>query len=72
MPKIIPLKFREVVKKLKLLWFDGPLYGGRHPIMKKWWERIPVPKHGSKTVSQWVIGCIIEQIWISVEDRNKL
>jgi predicted RNA binding protein YcfA (HicA-like mRNA interferase family) len=72
MPKIVPLKFGEVVAKLKKLWYDWPLYGGKHPIMKKNWERIPVPKHGWKDVSQGVIACIVQQLWIDVKTRNWL
>jgi len=70
MPKIIPLKFREVVSKLKKFGFECPFYGWKHPIMKNDKKRIPVPNHGWKDVSSWVIACIIDHVWVSVEERN--
>jgi predicted RNA binding protein YcfA (HicA-like mRNA interferase family) len=72
MPKILPLNFREVVSKLSKLWYEWPFYWGKHPIMKKNGNRIPVPKHGGKNVSQGVISCIIDQVWVSILERNNL
>lgn len=68
----MPLTFREVVRKLSKLWYEWPFYGGRHPMMKKNGNRIPVPKHWWKTVSQGVISCIIDQIWLSILEWNNL
>ena len=35
MAKISPCSRRELIKKLKLLGFDGPFGGGKHSYMKK-------------------------------------
>ena len=72
MPKIIPLKPQEVVKKMKKYWYTWPYFWWRHPLMKKWNQTIPVPFHGGKDVSSWVIAKIIEWMWISIDERNKL
>jgi len=72
MPKIIPLKFQEVCKKLKKLWYEWPIPGWRHMHMYKWFKVVPVPKHWWKDISQWVIKSIINQIWLSVEEWDKL
>ena len=72
MPKIIPLKASEVIKKMKKCWYQGPYTWGRHLVMKKENQSIPVPFHWGKDVSAGVIASIIEWIWISVDERNKL
>jgi len=35
MPKLTPVSHKELVRKLKLLGFEGPYYGGKHPYMIK-------------------------------------
>ncbi len=33
MPRLIPVSWRELVRRLRLLGFDGPFEGGKHPYM---------------------------------------
>jgi len=72
MPKVIPINARELVVKLKKLWFKWPYPGWRHMFMIKDWYRVPFPNHWWRDISRWVVNCIIEYIWISVDERNKL
>lgn len=72
MPKIIPLKYREVCKKLKKLWYEWPKAGWNHMYMYKGTQVLPIPNHGWKDVSRWVLKVVITSVNISVEERNKL
>jgi predicted RNA binding protein YcfA (HicA-like mRNA interferase family) len=67
MPKLKPLKAREVIKKLKKLGFSGPYPGGKHVRMVHH-ERgiiIPIPMHKGKDVSVGLIREIINEVGIS-------
>ncbi|MCX6825053.1 MAG: type II toxin-antitoxin system HicA family toxin [candidate division SR1 bacterium] len=68
MPKIVPLKFKEVCDKLKRFGYQGPLAGGKHMHMYKGTQVVPVPKHGGKDVSKGVIESIIHQIGVSKDE----
>ena len=35
MPKLTPVPWRELVKRLRELGFEGPYAGGRHPQMRR-------------------------------------
>ena len=72
MPKVTPLNFREVSKKLKAVWYKWPIPWWKHMHMYNGTQVIPVPSHWWKDVSQGVILSIINQIWISVIERNNL
>ena len=70
MPKLKPLKSKEVIKKLSKLGFVGPIAGGKHVRMVNLQTKkiIPIPIHKGKDVSVGLIKEIINEIGI---DRNK-
>lgn len=68
MPKIIPLKFKDVCDKLRKIGYIWPIAGWKHMHMYKWTKVVPVPKHWWKDVSRWVIESIIDQTWVSREE----
>jgi len=74
MPKLKPLKAKEVVKKLKKLGFTGPFPGGKHIRMvhRENGLIIPIPMHKGKDVSVGLIRAIINEIGISREEWLKL
>jgi predicted RNA binding protein YcfA (HicA-like mRNA interferase family) len=57
MPKLTPLKPREVMAKLRALGYEGPFAGGRHSRMihLETGKIIPVPMHAGKDVSGGLI-----------------
>ncbi len=73
MPKLTPLKSREVVRKLRKLGFEGPFPGGRHARMADLETRqiVPIPIH-SKEVSVGLIREIIRQAGITREQWLEL
>lgn len=74
MPRLTPLKAREVIEKLRALGFNGPFAGGRHSRMvhPETGKIIPIPMHGSKDVSVGLIRAIIREVGITPDDWLKL
>ena len=74
MPKLTPLKSREVIEKLRALGYEGPFAGGRHSRMvhSKSGKIIPIPIHGSKDVSVGLIRAIIREVGITPEEWLEL
>jgi predicted RNA binding protein YcfA (HicA-like mRNA interferase family) len=74
MPKLKPLKAKEVIKKLKRLGFAGPFPGGKHVRMvhREKGLIIPIPMHKGKDVSVGLIRAIINEAGISREEWLKL
>jgi predicted RNA binding protein YcfA (HicA-like mRNA interferase family) len=74
MPKLTPLKANEVMRKLRALGYDGPIYGGRHAhrvhhVRKK---IIPIPTHGNKDIGVGLLRKIIREANVSVEKWQNL
>ena len=75
MPKLSPLKYEEVIKKLKKLGFRLYRQGkGSHEL----WVRdsdgkvIPVPKHKGKDLRKGTLRAIIKEIGSSVDEFMNL
>lgn len=73
MPKLTPLKSRDLIAKLRKLGFEGPYPGGRHSRMVKreTGQIIPIPIH-SKEVSLGLVREIVRQVGLKVEEWNAL
>ena len=69
MPKLTPLKSREVIEKLRKLGFEGPFPGGRHSRMVnlKTGQIVPIPIH-SKEIGVGLIREIIRQVGVSRDE----
>ena len=70
MPKLSPLKSRQVIRKLRKLGFVGPVSGGRHSRMvhPETGQIIPIPIHKGKDVSIGLIRAIIREVGISPDE----
>jgi predicted RNA binding protein YcfA (HicA-like mRNA interferase family) len=70
MPRLVPLKPQEVVRKLKNLGFEGPFPGGRHRRMvdPKTGRVVPIPFHKGQDVSVGLICEIITELGITRDD----
>lgn len=70
MPKLTPVGSREVIRKLRVLGFDGPYGGGRHVFMRHPITRlkIPVPNHQGQDIPIGTLRAIIRQIGLTVEE----
>ena len=65
MPKLIPLKPDELIRKLKKLWYDWPEAWGRHSHMIKWPKIIPIPLPWGKEIWIGLISMIIKEVEIT-------
>jgi len=45
MPKLAPVKWKELVRRLRVLGFEGPFAGGKHPYMVKDNLVLRIPNH---------------------------
>lgn len=74
MPKITPLKSRQVIEKLRTLGYEGPFAGGRHSHMvhRETRKIIPIPIHGGKDISVGLIRIIIRELGITPEEWLEL
>ena len=70
MPRLRPLKPREVIEKLRVLGYEGPFGGGRHSRMvhTQSGKIIPIPMHGGKDVSVGLIRAIIREVGITSDE----
>ncbi|MGH7494640.1 MAG: type II toxin-antitoxin system HicA family toxin [bacterium] len=74
MPKLVPLPAREVIRKLRVLNYDGPIPGGRHAHMvhHAYKKIIPIPVHGNKDIGIGLLRKIIRDTGLTVEEWNEL
>jgi predicted RNA binding protein YcfA (HicA-like mRNA interferase family) len=75
MPKLGPIKHKQLIKCLRQLGFDGPFGQGRpHSIMLKGTRTLTVPnKHGSGIINDvGLLKRILNQAGIDVETWEKL
>ena len=73
LPKLSPLKSRDLINKLRALGFEGPFAGGRHSRMVHFetGQVIPIPIH-SKEVSVGLIREIIREVGVTLEQWLEL
>ena len=74
MPRLTPLKSREVIEKLRALGHEGPIAGGRlsRMVHTQFGKIIPIPMHGRKDVSVGLTRVIFPELDISAEERLEL
>ena len=66
--KLVPLSWPELVHKLKLIGFEGPFHGGKHPYMIKGSFVLTLPNPHRTEISVDLIIRIIRQIGISRDE----
>ena len=65
MPKLSPVTWRELVKRLRQLGFEGPFEGGRHPYMAHGNIVVTIPNPHRSAVSVDLLQRILRQAGIS-------
>lgn len=70
--KLRPLKYRELISKLRKLGWTGPYSGLKHPHFVLGNRRIRFPNDHGKEVTKRVVRDIVDQIGITVEEFFKL
>jgi predicted RNA binding protein YcfA (HicA-like mRNA interferase family) len=67
MPSLKPVSRRELVRKLKVLGFDGPFPGGKHEWMRRDKLRATIPNPHGGAIDPGLIRRILRQADITVE-----
>lgn len=68
MPKLIPLKQKELIKKLRSFGFEGPFAGGKHLFMINGEIRLTLPNPHRKEIGPDLLKRILRQADITTED----
>jgi len=74
MPKLGPIKHKQMIKNLRELGFDGPYGQGRpHSIMIRGTHTLTIPnRHGSGNIKVSLLKKILKQAEISTEEWEAL
>ena len=68
MPKLNPVSWKVLVKRLKKLGFEGPYSGGKHPFMVKNDMVLTIPNPHKSVISVDLLSRILRQGKISREE----
>ena len=68
MPKLTPISWRELVKKLRKLGFEGPFQGGKHPYMVRGDLVLTIPNPHRQDIGVALLTRILRQADVSRED----
>ena len=68
MPKLTPISWTQLVKRLRELGFDGPYSGGKHPQMRKNNLTLIIPNPHKKEISVGLLQRILRQVGISRDE----
>ena len=65
MPALHPINRKELIRKLKVLKFQGPYSGGAHQYFERGNEKIFIPNPHGKDIGTPLLKQIIKQLKIS-------
>ncbi len=73
MPKLGPIKRKNLIKHLRQLGFDGPISGGNHEYMKRGALKVWVPNpHGDQIIGRNFLRRILRQAGVSETEWEDL
>ena len=68
MPSLKPVSRRELVRKLKVLGFEGPFPGGRHQWLRRGSLRLTIPNPHPGAIDPGLVRRILRQAGITLEE----
>ena len=68
MPKLSPVSWRELVKRLRAFGFEGPLEGGKHPYMVRGDVVVTIPNPHRAEISVDLLLKILRMAGITREE----
>lgn len=71
MPKLSPVSFSELVRKLKALGFEGPFSGGKHLFMVKDDLRLTIPNPHKRDIGIDLLKRMLRQGGIQRDEWNR-
>jgi predicted RNA binding protein YcfA (HicA-like mRNA interferase family) len=68
MPRLTPVSWNDLVKRLRELGFEGPYAGGRHPQMRRGDLTVIIPNSHEGDISVGLLSRLLRQAGISREE----
>jgi predicted RNA binding protein YcfA (HicA-like mRNA interferase family) len=68
MSKLGPIRWRELVRRLRVLGFEGPYQEGRHPFLVRGTFRLPIPNPHREDISPDLLARILRDGGVSREE----
>ncbi|MEI6443580.1 MAG: type II toxin-antitoxin system HicA family toxin [Nostocales cyanobacterium ELA583] len=68
MPKLTPISWNNLVKRLRELGFEGPFAGGRHPQMRRGDITVIIPNPHEGDISVGLLSRLLRQAGVSREE----
>ena len=65
MGRLGPVTWKDLVRKMRALDFEGPIYGGKHPYMIRGDLRVTIPNPHRQEVSVDLLSRILRQAEIT-------
>lgn len=72
MPKLSPVTWRELVRKLRALGFEGPYRGGKHPYMVKGDLVLTISNPHQREIGVALLSRVLRQAGIKTNDWLRL
>jgi hypothetical protein len=74
--RIVPTEPRDAISKLRKMGFEGPFGGGKHQMMERGDQRIPIPNvHGTgkgRTICKQLVLEIMKRAGLTRQEWNRL
>jgi predicted RNA binding protein YcfA (HicA-like mRNA interferase family) len=71
MPKLSPVRWSELVKRLRALGFEGPFAGGKHPYMVRDDLVLTIPNPHRGEIGPDLLARILRQAGVSREEWGR-
>lgn len=68
MPRLSPVRWRELVRRLRALGFEGPYQGGKHPYMLKGDLVLTIPNPHREDIGIDLLSRLLAQAGISQQE----
>jgi len=72
MSKLRPVALRELIRRLRVLGFQGPFQEGKHPFLVRGSQRLPVPNPHEGEIGVDLLSRILRLAGVSREEWDRL
>ena len=72
MPRLGPLKRRELIRLLRKAGFDGPYVGAKHQFMKRGTRTVRIPNPHQGDLSKGLLARVLREAGVSMEEWTEL
>ena len=68
MPRLPPVSWKQFVRRLRTLGFEGPFPGGRHPYMQRGTHTVTIPNSHDGDISSGFLLRLLRQAEVTREE----